>query len=101
MTIEEVKNRGGQKAFLEVPRIIYRDDDTWVCPFDKEIDSIFDPKKNVYFKHGEATRWLLYDDQKQLIGRVAAFIDRNSCDKHDQPTGGTGFFECIHNLEAA
>jgi hypothetical protein len=101
MTIHEVKNRKAQKAFLEVPRILYRDDDTWVCPFDKEINSIFDPEKNVYFKHGEASRWLLYDDNQQLIGRVAAFIDRNSCDKHNQATGGMGFFECIHMQEAA
>jgi hypothetical protein len=101
MTTQEVITRREQKAFLDVPRIIYRDDNTWVCPFDKEINSIFDPKKNVYFEHGEACRWLLYDDQQLLIGRVAAFIDRNSCDKHDQPTGGTGFFECIHKQEAA
>ncbi len=101
MRLEEVKNRKAQKAFLEVSRILYRDDDTWVCPFDKEIDSIFDPKNNVYFKHGEASRWLLYDDNQQLIGRVAAFIDRNSCDKHDQKTGGMGFFECINMQEAA
>jgi len=101
MTIQEVKNKHEKKAFLDVSRIIYREDDTWVCPFDKEINSIFDPKINVYFQHGEATRWLLYDDQKQLIGRIAAFIDRNSCDKHDQATGGTGFFECINNQESA
>ena len=101
MIIQEVKTRGEQKAFLDVPRIIYRDDNTWVCPFDKEINSIFDPQQNTYFEHGEAARWLLYDDQQLLIGRVAAFIDRNSCDKHDQPTGGTGFFECIHKQEAA
>ncbi len=101
MTTQEVKTRGEQKAFLEVPRIIYRNDNTWVCPFDKEINSIFDPQQNTYFEHGEAARWLLYDDQQLLIGRVAAFIDRNSCDKHDQPTGGTGFFECIHKQEAA
>ncbi|MCK4879195.1 MAG: hypothetical protein KAS82_01000 [Bacteroidales bacterium] len=101
MTIQEVQDKRSQKEFLEVPRIIYRDDDTWVCPFDKEIESIFDPKKNIYFEHGEVTRWLLFDDLQQLIGRVAAFIDRNSCEKHDQPTGGMGFFECIHNQEAA
>jgi hypothetical protein len=101
MSIEEVKGRKGQKAFLEVPRILYRDDDTWVCPFDKEINSIFDPKLNVFYEHGEASRWLLYDDRNQLIGRVAAFIDRNSCDKHDQTTGGMGFFECINDQEAA
>lgn len=101
MTIQEVKTRQSQKAFLEVPHIIYRDDNTWVCPFNKEIESIFDPKKNVYFQHGEASRWVLFDDRQKLIGRVAAFIDRNSCEKHDQSTGGMGFFECINNQEAA
>lgn len=101
MQIREVTSRRLQKAFLEVSRTLYRDDPTWVCPFDKEIDSIFDPTKNVYFEHGEAARWLLYDDREMPIGRVAAFIDRNSCDKHDQRTGGMGFFECIHSQEAA
>ncbi len=101
MKITEVTNHRLQKAFLEVSRIIYRDDPTWVCPFDKEINSIFDPGKNVYFEHGEATRWLLYDDRQILIGRVAAFIDYNSCDNHDQRTGGMGFFECINSHAAA
>ncbi len=101
MILQEVRNRRLKKAFLQVPRIIYREDETWVCPLDREIESIFDPKKNVYFKRGEATRWVLYDDRKQLIGRVAAFIDRNSCDKQDPRSGGMGFFECIHGQEAA
>lgn len=101
MKIVEVTNRRSRRAFLQVPRIIYQDDDTWVCPLDKEIESIFDPAKNVYFKHGEATRWVLYDQQGNLIGRNAGFIDRNTADKDDQPTGGTGFFECINNQEAA
>jgi hypothetical protein len=101
MTVKEVKRRKEKKSFLEVPRILYRHDDTWVCPLNREIESIFDPKKNVYFKHGEATRWLLLDNRQKLIGRVAAFIDRNSCLKHDQPTGGMGFFECINDQDAA
>ena len=101
MRILEVSDRRSRKAFLQVPRIIYRDDDTWVCPLDKEIESIFDPAKNVYFKHGEATRWVLYDKEGNLIGRIAGFIDRNTADKYDQSTGGTGFFECINDQEAA
>ena len=101
MIIKEVLTKNDRQNFLEVPRILYRNDDTWVCPFDKEIDSIFDPEKNVYFKHGEADRWLLYNKDHQLIGRVAAFIDHNTCKKQDQATGGMGFFECIHNQEAA
>jgi hypothetical protein len=101
MKITDVNNRRTRKAFHEVARIIYKDDDTWVCPLDKEIESIFEPGKNVFFKHGEATRFLLYNDQNQLIGRVAAFIDNNTAYNQEQPTGGMGFFECINDKQAA
>lgn len=101
MKIVEVKNKPERKAFHDVARIIYKNDDTWVCPLDKEIESIFDPEKNVFWNHGEATRWLLYDGKNQLIGRIAAFIDRNTAYKQDQPTGGMGFFECINDKQAA
>lgn len=97
----KVDSRRSRKAFHDVARIIYRNDPVWVCPLDKEIESIFDPKKNVFFGHGDAERWLLYDNDNHLIGRVAAFIDRNTAFKQDQPTGGMGFFECIDNREAA
>jgi GNAT superfamily N-acetyltransferase len=51
--------------------------------------------------HGECTRWILQDNNGQTIGRVAAFIDSNTANKFDQPTGGMGFFECINHKEAA
>jgi hypothetical protein len=101
MKITEITGRRSRQDFLRVPKILYRDDDTWVCPLDKEIESIFDPKKNVYFRHGEATRWILRDDSGRLAGRIAAFIDHNTATKQDQSTGGTGFFECINDQEAA
>jgi hypothetical protein len=101
MKITEVNSHRTSKAFHDVARIIYQDDDTWVCPLDKEIESIFEPGMNVFFNHGEATRWLLYNDKNLLIGRVAAFIDRNTAYKQEQPTGGMGFFECINDKQAA
>lgn len=101
MRISEVSDKRSAKLFLQVPRILYKTDKIWVCPLDSEIESIFDPKKNVYFEHGEASRWILYDHQDHLIGRIAAFIDHNTANNYDQPTGGTGFFECVNNQEAA
>jgi predicted lipase len=59
MKITEITDKRSKQAFLKVPKVLYRDEGTWVCPLDKEIESIFDPKKNVYFKHGEASRWIL------------------------------------------
>jgi hypothetical protein len=101
MNIIPVSNKKTRKQFLDVARIIYKNDPVWVCPFDNEIEAIFDPEKNPYHKHGEVERWILVDDNNNLAGRIAAFIDRNLAFTYEQPTGGTGFFECINDKKAA
>ena len=101
MNIIEVKSKADNRAFLNVARIIYKNNDTWVCPPDKDINSIFDEKENVFYSHGKACRWILKGSNKKLIGRIAAFINFNKIGTDDQPTGGIGFFECINNEEAA
>ena len=101
MNIIKVTDRRTRKKFLDAARIIYRNDTVWVCPFDNDIEAIFDPAINPYFKHGEVDRWVLEDEDGNLTGRVAAFIDHNLANSHDQPTGGMGFFECINDITAA
>jgi len=96
-----VNSRRSQKEFVKVPKILYRSDPVWVCSLDKDIHAVFDPDSNVYFQHGEATRWILKDSMGSLIGRIAAFIDEKTAYQQDQPTGGIGFFECIDNQAAA
>lgn len=89
------------KEFLEVPLIIYKDDLNFIQPLDKDVNDVFDPKKNKAFRFGECNRWLLKEDD-QLIGRIAAFVNKKYRNKGDgQKTGGIGFFECIDNQEAA
>src|SRR6202007_3196062 len=75
MTITEVKTKADKKAFLDVARIIYKTDPVWVCPLDNDIEAVFDPKKNNFHQHGKITRWILTDDSRKTIGRVAAFIN--------------------------
>jgi len=101
MQIIPVNNNQTKKEFLNVSRIIYKNDKIWVCPPDKDIESIFNPKSNVFYLHGEAKRWILKDDNNKLIGRIAAFINQNKLHIDDQPTGGVGFFECINSIDAA
>lgn len=101
MKVSIVNNRKSRKKFHDTARRIYRDDPVWVCPPDKDIESIFDPEINPYFKRGEAERWILEDEEGVLTGRVAAFIDRNLAYSHDQPTGGMDFFECVNDIAAA
>jgi hypothetical protein len=101
MKIAEVKTRQEKKEFIDFPKKLYKDDPNWICPLDNGIESTFDPGHNIAFSHGEATRWLLRDDEGNVIGRVAAFIDRVRAAANSQPTGGMGFFEVIENREAA
>ncbi len=97
----EVKTGKGKKEFLDVARTIHSGDNNWVCPLDKQVHNTFEPRKNSYFQHGRAERWVLKGATGALIGRVAAFIDDEKKVNSGIPTGGMGFFECINDQEAA
>jgi len=101
MNIIEVVSKNHKQSFLDLARTLYKNDPNFACPLDGEINGIFDPKENSFFKHGEAIRWILSDDDGKVIGRIAAFINTNKAFSFDQPTGGCGFFECIDDKDAA
>lgn len=89
-----------KRDFLHLPIKLYKNNPYWIRPLDKDIEDVFDPKANKYFRHGECTRWVLKKNG-ETVGRVAAFIDRKTCNTFEQPTGGMGFFECIDDKQAA
>ncbi len=101
MKLKEVRSASDKQEFLEFPPFIYRNDPQWIRPLDKDVEQVFDPKKNKTFRHGELIRWLLQDDKGKTIGRIAAFVNKKTADKNEQPTGGIGFFDCIDNQDAA
>jgi len=101
MHVIEVKGRSGKREFLRFPKILYKNDADWICPLDSEIESVFNTGLNPSFRHGEAVRWILKDENGRTIGRVAAFIDQVRSRANRQPTGGMGYFEVIDNREAA
>jgi len=101
MQLIPVNDTNTTKEFLKVPILINRGNPNWVRPIDDDINKIFDPKRNKLFRHGEAARWILKNDSGNLIGRVAAFLDKKKAFGEDQPTGGMGFFDCINDQTAA
>lgn len=102
MDIVPVNSPKTKKVFLDTARIIYKDDNNWVCPLDIEVENTFDPKHNRCFSTGEASRWVLLDDTGKPIGRIAAFYDeKKAWNNNKQATGGIGFFECVQDQNAA
>ncbi len=102
MQLFPVSDITSAREFLKVPLIIYKNDPHFIQPLDKDINDVFDSRKNKAFRFGECQRWLLKDEDENLIGRIAAFVYKKYKNKgDDQKTGGIGFFECIDNQEAA
>jgi len=101
MQLIQVLDKNSKKEFLEVPVILYKNDPNFIRPLNKDVNDVFDPKKNKAFRFGECARWLLKDNDI-LIGRIAAFVNKKYKNKGDeQPTGGIGFFDCINKQQAA
>lgn len=101
MRLLEVKDRHAEKEFIQMAARLYKNEENWIRPLDKDIKAVFDPEKNKNYRNGEAIRWILKDDNGQTIGRIAAFINNKTANSYDQPTGGMGFFECVNDQEAA
>ena len=101
MRILGVHNRKEEKAFLDFPRKLYRNDTNYVVQFDSEIKKAFDPKINPYFKHGEAVRWIALNNQGETVGRIAAFYNTHTDEADYVRNGGCGFFESIDDQQVA
>ena len=98
----EVRDKHQEQEFLQVHVSLNKHSPNWIRPLDKDVLSVFDPTQNKYFRHGEAVRWLLYNEQGHAIGRIAAFVNRRYKNKGDgMKVGGIGFFDCVNEQAAA
>lgn len=70
-------------------------------PLDVDIREVFDPAKNDLFADGEAIRWVVRDASGEVVGRIAAFYNREKAALEEQPTGSCGFFESIEDQRVA
>jgi hypothetical protein len=98
----EVTTEKLAKKFIEVNVLLNKDNIHYVRPLDKDINEVFDPKKNKAFRFGKVNRWIMVDERSQLVGRIAAFTNKKYKNKGDDvPVGGIGFFDCINDEAAA
>ncbi len=100
-SLQQVTDSRAEREFLDLAKRLYKGCEYWVCPTDNDIKKIFDPKRNPMFDGGEAIRWIARDAKGEVVGRIAAFYNKEKSDLEDQPTGGCGFFESIDDKELA
>jgi len=97
-----VDNGDLAKEFIETGARLNAKTPQYIRPLNKDIEQVFDPKKNKAFRHGTCARWLLKNKEGEYIGRIAAFVNKKYRTKGDRwPVGGIGFFDCINDQAAA
>ena len=100
-TLQEVTTADEVREWLNLPKKIYKGNRNWVCPLDQDVQEVFDPSRNELFADGEAIRWVVRDGSGMVVGRIAAFYNREKAAIEEQPTGGCGFFESIDDQAVA
>ena len=76
MQIFSVSTVADEAAFFKLPLSIYKNDANWIQPLDKDVQEVFDAKKNKAFRFGKLEWWILKNDAGKEIGRIAAFTNK-------------------------
>lgn len=91
---------GDITPFLDAAHEVFKGDPNFVPPLDFEIKERLSPKKNPFFKRGEAVLFTAWRDGK-VVGRISAQIDREHLRVWNDATGFFGFFDTIDDAEVA
>lgn len=94
----EVETAEDKTLFHRVMDGVYANDPDFIYPLENDVEGVFDPAKNKSFLTGAARRWVVMDDKRKPVARIAAFYTQKP---KSGKRGGIGFFECINNRELA
>ncbi len=100
MKICRVTTRADLKKFINFPFNLYKHDKVWVPPLISELFNQFDVKKNPTLDHCEYDLFILLENG-EVVGRIAAFIDRMALETWKEPIGLFGYYECINDDTAS
>ena len=100
ISIQPVTNKTHQKAFIKFPWSLYRDDPNWIPPLIMNVRELVNYKKHPFYDNAEIQTFLAIRGG-QVVGRIAAIIDRAHNRFHEEERGMFGFFESIDDQEVA
>jgi GNAT superfamily N-acetyltransferase len=81
------------QTFLHLPYRIYRGDPYWVPPLLFEQRQLL-TGQHPFFENSEI-RLFLASKGGEVVGRIAAILDHQFLETHQEPYGFFGFFECL------
>ncbi len=97
LSISKVRNRADEKAFLDLPYELYRDDPAWRAPLRFERAEQLSVSKNPGAPSERAL--FLAHREGQIVGRIAAFTNSYHDKHNDKETGFFGYFDTIKDAD--
>ncbi len=98
--IRRVRTKRDLKDFIRFPWRVYRGDPNWVPPLLLDMKDRLDPRKHPFFEHAEAVYFLALRGG-EIVGRIAAILDRNHNQAHGEKTSFFGLYESLDDAEVA
>lgn len=98
--IKPVESKRDLKNFILFPWKIYAGDPNWVPPLILEMKEKLDTKRNPFFEHASMQLFLAIKDG-EIVGRIAAIIDRLHNQVHHEQVVFFGLYESINDQEVA
>lgn len=95
LVLEEVKDPEQLRSFLLFPFKIYKGT-AWVPPLIGQQKHFFS-STNPFWRHAEKVLYLVYNQNHNIVGRIAGFINHRYLSFSHKKTGCFGFFECKNN----
>ncbi|MGO9440091.1 MAG: hypothetical protein ACLPXM_06070, partial [Terriglobales bacterium] len=98
--VSTAEGKSGLKQFVELPYRLYRNEPHWVPPLRIAVKELLDREKHPFYRDAEAELFLARRDG-EVVGRIAAVLDKAHNRFHNEEAGFFGFFESIDDQAVA
>jgi GNAT superfamily N-acetyltransferase len=100
VTIREIPHGASMKPFIELSWKVNAGDPQWVPPLRMALVPVLDRKKHPFHQHADVA-YFLAERGPEVVGRVAACVNHQYNQFHNDLTGFFGFFECTDDAGVA
>jgi GNAT superfamily N-acetyltransferase len=92
--VREVTSRRDLRAFVRFSWRVYVDDPNWVPPLIQDRMQSLNPAKGLFYRSADVALFLARRG-REVVGTVAAFVERQPGQEQGAEEGGFGFFEAV------
>lgn len=100
VTVEPVAGRADLQRFLRLPWLIYAADPHWVPPLLSDVRAALDTDRHPFHRHADVATFLARRGH-DVVGRIAAVVNRAHNTFHEDRLGFFGLFECVDDQGVA